>query len=481
MIKIRFTLRARIFISMLMLLLVSFIAIGAASIYYFKAQNDIYHKERLKRKERNIMASIDYFLRQERIILETDSIVRIFDNKICELADINNLEINIFDLGGELLISSHPEYFYDGLLKDTLDISILQKLKNQAEPVLIEEQADTTNFLSTYIYIDNDFGEPMAIVNIPYFKVNEANKQELKAYLVRLSEIYVLLFIGAILLAYFLSNYITGSLKVIREKLRDIRIYKSNQQLEWDTDDEIGHLVSEYNRMVKELEQSAAKLAKSERESAWKEMAKQVAHEIKNPLTPMKLSVQMLQRNLKTEEDEKLKTFTETMVQQIDTLSSIATAFSGFANMPSLKKEPIEVSEMLKRSIELYKDVNISFKNDLGDAYVKADREQFIRVMNNLIKNAKQAIPEDRESVIEVLLERENNNIIIKVSDNGTGIAISQRDRIFEPSFTTKTRGMGLGLAMVKEIIDNFEGKIRFETELNKGTCFIISLPEHNE
>ncbi len=466
---------------MLMLLLISFLAIGAASIYYFKTQNDIYHNERLKRKERTIMASIDYFLRRERIILETDSIVRIFDNKICELADVNNLDINIYDLEGQLLISSHPQYFYNGIFKDTLRTRVIEQLKKQAEPVIVEEQSDTLNYLSTYIYIDNDFGEPMAIVNIPYFKVNEANKQELKAYLVRLSEIYVLLFIGAILLAYFLSNYITGSLKVIREKLRDIRIYKQNQQLEWGTNDEIGNLVSEYNRMVRELEHSAAKLAKSERESAWKEMAKQVAHEIKNPLTPMKLSVQMLQRNLKTDEKEKLKNFTETMVHQIDTLSSIATAFSGFANMPSLKKEPIEVSEMLERSIDLYKDIDISFENKLGKAFIKADREQLIRVMNNLIKNAKQAIPDDREAKIEVVLEKKESRIEIRVKDNGKGIPLSQRDRIFEPSFTTKTSGMGLGLAMVKEIIDNFEGKISFESELDQGTCFIISLPEYTE
>jgi two-component system nitrogen regulation sensor histidine kinase NtrY len=225
---------------------------------------------------------------------------------------------------------------------------------------------------------------------------------------------------------------------------------------------------------------SAVKLAQTERESAWKEMARQVAHEIKNPLTPMRLNVQYLERTLKTENQGKLKEFTQSMVEQIDALSNIAEAFSRFATMPGLKAEEFSLKELLQRVTALYADYNISFNTDHPEATISADKDQLLRVMNNLITNAIQAVPDEREAQIRVGLHRTEEGAQIRVRDNGVGISAEQGDQIFEPRFTTKTKGMGLGLAMVKKIVDSFNGKIWFESEPNKGTTFFVNIPSLN-
>ena len=256
-----------------------------------------------------------------------------------------------------------------------------------------------------------------------------------------------------------------------------MRISEENPSLLGRFDDEIGTLVDEYNRMLNELEKSAVKLARTERESAWKEMAKQVAHEIKNPLTPMRLSVQYLERSLPTNEPEKLQEFTRGMISQIDTLGSIAEAFSRFANMPALRMERFPARQIIERVTALYPEQQIEFVCDEPETEIYGDRDQLVRVMNNLINNSVQAIPEGRKPEIRIQVSREGGNIRITVTDNGIGIPEEQADKIFEPRFTTKTRGMGLGLAMVKTIIDSFNGKIWFESVPGKRTSFHISLP----
>ena len=248
--------------------------------------------------------------------------------------------------------------------------------------------------------------------------------------------------------------------------------------------DEIGSLVSEYNRMILELSKSAELLAKSERESAWREMAKQVAHEIKNPLTPMKLSVQHLKRIWKDDApdgDQKMERLTQTIIEQIDTLSSIATEFSNFAKMPKANLERVDVQQTLLNIIDLFNDSNdieILFHNQtIENRIVLADKEQLLRVFNNIMKNAIQSIPKERKGIIEIDLKLENDSYTISIKDNGGGIASDVLDKIFVPNFTTKTGGMGLGLAMVKSIVEEFNGKIWFETKSDEGTIFYVSLP----
>ena len=462
---------------MILLIIIAFLSTGTFSYFHFKKENSEYHEERLQRKKGTITESIDYFLNNHELGPRTDSLVSMFSDKICELANINNIDINIYSLGGKFLISSNPGLFDSHILEEQLSGSILAAIENEPDQVLVKSQTDSLVYMSTYNYITNYEDKPIAIVNLPYFDSSDIHRQDLNDYMMRLLLIYVLLFLISILIAYLLSNYITSSLQAIGAQLKKVKISEHNTSIHWRFDDEIGTLVDEYNRMLRELEKSAVRLARTERESAWKEMAKQVAHEIKNPLTPMRLSVQYLERSLKTEDPEKLKEFTLSMISQIDTLGSIAEAFSRFANMPALRMENFLVKEVAERVTGLYPELNIELVCEDPDLEISADRDQLVRVMNNLINNSIQAIPDGRAPEIGIRVSRIGDEARISVKDNGAGIPESQGEKIFEPRFTTKTKGMGLGLAMVKNIIDGIQGKIWYESEIGKGTTFHISLP----
>lgn len=462
---------------MLLIIAVSFLLTGAISYYHFKQENEQYHEERLRRKEFAVLESIGFFLGGQELSDNTDSIVSLFDTKVCELAQVNGLDINIYSLNGGLLIASNPALHEEELIPTKLPFDLMERLYQASDQILMRYKQDTVQFLSTYDFIRNDAGKAMAIINLPYFDAKDLSREDLRNFLWRLSEIYFLLFLAAVFIAYFLSNYITSSLQTIGTHIKNTRLKGGNYQLEWKYEDEIGELVIEYNRMLQELEASAAKLAQTERESAWREMAKQVAHEIKNPLTPMRLNVQYLEKSIQTENPERLAEFAQTMIDQIDTLSNIAEAFSRFASMPDLKLKHFPVRELVKRVAGLYPEQNVSFTAEDEDLEIYADPDQLIRVMNNLINNALQSVPEDREEKVEVFLSKLGDQALIEVRDNGSGIPESQRDKIFEPRFTTKSSGMGLGLALVKRIINGFEGRIEFETELEKGTTFNVFLP----
>lgn len=466
---------------MLLILAISFLLTGTVSFYHFKQENEQYHEERLKRKESAVLESIKYFLRDQDLSDDTDSIVRLFDTKVCDLAQINGLDINIYGLNGNLLIASAPYLHEQGIIPTKIAPDLMERLYQTSDQVLRRYKTDTTVFLSTYDFIRNYQSKPVAIINLPYFDAEDLSREDLRNFLWRLTEIYFLLFLGAGLMAYFLSNYITGSLQLIGDHIKSTRLKGGNNQLAWKYHDEIGTLVHEYNRMLQELEHSAAKLAQTERESAWREMAKQVAHEIKNPLTPMRLNVQYLERSLQTDNPEKLKEFSESMIDQIDTLSNIAAAFSRFASMPELRPKLFPVSELVRRVATLYPEHDVAFKAENQDLQIYADPDQLIRVMNNLINNALQAIPANRKEQINVSLRKEGDEALIEVCDNGSGIPEVQRDKIFEPRFTTKSSGMGLGLALVKRIVDGFKGRIEFETKLGEGTCFRVYLPLSGE
>jgi nitrogen fixation/metabolism regulation signal transduction histidine kinase len=273
---------------------------------------------------------------------------------------------------------------------------------------------------------------------------------------------------------------------MIKEKMQKLTLGGSNEKIEWSGEDEIGHLIVEYNLMVEQLSQKAELLAKSERESAWREMAKQVAHEIKNPLTPMKLSVQYLLRSWNEKDpdwEDRLHRLSDTLIQQIDTLSDIATAFSDFAKMPKSNNEKIELNETISHAIELYKDydnIQINFTADENKTYnIFADQKQLLRVFNNLIKNSIQSFEINKNGFVDIDIVEQSQQYIIHFRDNGCGIPKEQQAMIFVPNFTTKSKGTGLGLAMVKNIILNLGGDITFESEEGKGTVFTIVLPKY--
>ncbi|CAG5078653.1 sensor histidine kinase [Parvicella tangerina] len=468
--------------SMLALIIISLIVIGVTTFMYFQNQNEKYHKERLRRKEKTVLMSLSYFFRDTEDEDQLNGVSREFEHEISKLADINGVEINIFRMSGEILTSSDYDYADPEFYKTKVPDPILEEL--WSTHVHQVKKVDEENVTAYSLLYGKDSLTPIAIVNIPYQKTEVTGSSSVGPFLTTLIEIYVFLLIGASLIAFFLSNYITKSLRTIADKLKDVEINKKNEPLKWKGEDEIGMLVKEYNRMIEQLEASADLLAKTERESAWREMAKQVAHEIKNPLTPMKLSVQHLQRALKPDDpdyEEKLNLFSQKLITQIDALTNIANEFSNFAKMPKSKLEKLNVVQVLKSSMDLFdehEDVSVHFENETnGEVMINGDREQLVRVFNNIIKNAIQAIPSNTDGNVEITVSTDDYYCKITVKDNGEGIPAEVRDKIFVPNFTTKSSGSGLGLAMVKQIIDAHHGDISFKTSEGEGTAFIVKLP----
>lgn len=467
---------------MILLVVIASVLIAGVTIYQYKEQAQDYHRDRLERKEEQVKAHIDYFLQSTTWEVVTENLFYIFKDDIYKIADVQNVNLNIFDLEGKLIKSSKPQLEANTLTR-SIAPQILNELANsQDHRVIVKNHVAGSNFQSSYTYIlDNKF-KPIGILNIPYFEDDTFTNKELREFMARLGAVYFIMLLAAIVLAYFMSKYITRSLKTISEKLEETRLTNRNQKIYLDNPSaEIGQLVASYNHMVDELEESAVKLARSEREQAWREMAKQVAHEIKNPLTPMRLSVQNFQRKFNpTDPDaqKKVDEFAKTLIQQIDTMSSIASAFSNFANMPAQQNETLNVVKTVKLALDIFNEDYITFVASEENITAKLDKTQLVRIVTNLVKNAIQAIPEDRQGSIVVSVFSEGETVKISVADNGCGISEENRDKIFEPKFTTKTSGMGLGLGMVKNIVETYKGTITFTTVTGKGTVFTVTFPK---
>jgi signal transduction histidine kinase len=480
----KISLRSRIFIAMILLVLLASILIAAVTIYQYNEEAQDYHKERLERKEAAIRKSIDFVIKETSFPVETEKISLIFRKEIFDIANIHGLQINLYDLDGQLLKSSKAAALRPNTIDDCLNAEILNQLSNTIEHrYVIKNEINGQFFQSSYSYITDEKFKNIAILNLPYLENDDFLNKELNQFLLRLGYAYFVMIIAAIVLAYFISKYITRSLKTISDKMNETRLEKKNKKIEIETTSaEIETLVNSYNLMIEELEDSAVKLAKSEREQAWREMAKQVAHEIKNPLTPMRLSVQSFQRKFNPEDEnihQKVKEYSNTLIQQIDTMSSIASAFSNFAKMPAQQNEQLNVVHIVKLALDIFNEGYITFEAENDKLIAKFDRTQLIRVVTNLVKNSIQAMPLDAENPkINVNVFTENDWIKITVEDNGTGISKNTQAHIFEPKFTTKTSGMGLGLAMVKNIVETYKGSIIFASEVGKGTIFTVGFPK---
>ncbi|ETN94227.1 sensor histidine kinase [Zhouia amylolytica] len=465
---------------MILLVLIAFLLIAAVTIYQYKEQSIDYHRERLERKESQVIAQIDYELRETTFEVKSDNLQYIFRNRIYEIADIQNLNFNIYGLDGELILSSKPKREENGTV---IDAATLRELSlNPDHRIVVKRDIAGYDFQSSYVYINDLKFKPIGILNVPYYEDDSFNDYELREFLIRLGAVYFFLLLLAILLAYFISKYITRSLKAVSEKIEETRLTKTNEKIFLERpSEEIGTLVDAYNSMIDELQESAAKLAKSEREQAWREMAKQVAHEIKNPLTPMRLSVQSFERRFDPNDPDaskKLQEFSKTLIQQIDTMSNIASAFSSFAEMPRQRKELLNVVDVVKLSLDIFNEDYIEFRSEEKEVMAKLDRTQLVRVVTNLVKNAIQAMPDHVDPKIMVEVSSIDDQVKIAVSDNGKGIPEENHEKVFEPKFTTKSSGMGLGLGMVKNIVETYNGTISFSSEKNKGTVFTVLFPK---
>ena len=478
----KLSLRVRIFIAMVFLVVLASILIAVVAAYQYSEETQEYHVKRLERKESSIKRHLDFVIRETSWEVKTEKIPLIFKDEIHKIADVHNLQVNLYDLQGELLKSSKATLIQD-TIQTCLRAEILNKLSNTANHRFVEKREENGgNFQSSYSYITDQKFKPLAILNLPYLEKDDFLAKEYSEFSERLAYTYIFMLLIAVVLAYFLSKYITRTLKTISDKINATRLEKRNKKIEIEsTTEEISTLVDSYNSMIDELEESAVKLATSEREQAWREMAKQVAHEIKNPLTPMRLTVQSFQRKFNPNDPEinhKLDEYSKTLIQQIDTMSSIASAFSNFAKMPAQKNETLNVVKIVDLALDIFSEDYISFQSDSKEIIAVFDRTQLIRVVTNLVKNSIQAISKVQTPKITVSVSQDETNVKIKVTDNGIGISEENKSKIFEPKFTTKTSGMGLGLAMVKNIVETYRGSINFVSEEEKGTLFTVSFPK---
>lgn len=478
--------RGRINLAMGSVLLFSLLLIGALTVFYVVRGYNTRNQEMISERSRSILIVLERRLADRDVFTQDDQ--AIVSTLLGRLSKVFFTDINFYQLNGHLLATTRPRLYDEGLMAKVLDRNAYTEMRfNQRSSFIQEETIGNLKYLTAYMPFRNETGDVIGFMSLPYFARQYGLQQEVFSLLAALTNIYVFLILLSVVLALVISNRITEPLRFIRDSLKNLKLDQTNRAIEWKSKDEIGELVDEYNRTLNELVRSAEMLARSERESAWREMAKQVAHEIKNPLTPMKLSIQMLQRSKNDgaeDLDERIDRTAKTLIEQIDTLSHIATEFSSFAQMPKANLEKLDLKEVLENAVELHKneDIQITLTVSENDRCpVTADKEQLLRVFNNLIKNGIQAIPDDREGRIDISLSATEGEWLITVSDNGTGIPEDVQERIFVPNFTTKSSGMGLGLAMVKNIIESANGCISFISESGKGTSFYISLPRNLE
>ena len=409
--------------------------------------------------------------------LNKKEIDSVFKEKIFQIADVQNVNFSIYSLEGTLLNSTIIDS-----VNNKISDSVLIKLNQSKELSIIEKtNIGGIQYRSSYSLVLDTFSNPIWILNLPYYDDDTLNTYELDSFIIIFGEVYFLILIIAIIFSYLISVYITKSLSEIGKKIKLTRIDKKNSKIQIKArSKEVNILVESYNKMVGMLNESVEKLSKSNKEQAWREMAKQVAHEIKNPLTPMRLSVQSFQRNFDINDieiDKKLDEFSKTLIQQIDTMSTIASAFSNFAEMPAQEGGKINIIETTRLALKIFKEKHINFKFEDKIIEVNIDRTQMVRIITNLIKNALEACDLLENPIIQVNIKKKNKNVLIDVIDNGVGIPEEIRTKIFEPKFTTKSSGMGLGLGMVKNLVSSYGGNISFKSTINSGTSFLISFP----
>ncbi len=478
--------KRRVQVFMIGLVILSVITIGGASTWFMV---NIYQNKNLSiinEKSHSVLVEMEHYLAGEDHLKEVYEYY--LSDLLLKLSNVFFTDINLYNPEGALIASSRPRVFEEGLVGSQMNPIAFSQLRTQQKGQFVHtEKIGKLEYISAYVPLRNNRHDLLAYINLPYFAKQNELRNEISYFMLAFVNINLLLLVFAVVMALFISNHVTQPLQLIRDSISKLQLGKTDHKIEWTRNDEIGQMVKEYNRMIDELAVSADLLARSERESAWREMAKQVAHEIKNPLTPMRLSVQHLEKAWKEQVpdwDQRLKRFTKTMVEQIDSLSLIAGEFSDFAKLPAGKNGPINLRDFVPEILDLYTDlekVDVELKMPGGEEplLVFADRNQLLRVFNNLLRNSIQAYPKDTIARIQIICETDGRLVTCHVKDYGCGIPDELKSNIFSPYFTTKTGGMGLGLSMVKNIIETNKGQVFFRSEEGKGTTFSFYLPAY--
>ncbi len=485
---IRFTLRRRVHFSMLTVVLISFIIIGCVTIFFFSVQYKTANNTNYQSAMQLARQTIQDNLKMQKAFSSDatfDSVSRSnsFKSFITTLANGQKIDINIYGKNGMLLNTSEDDIYNKGLISHVMRADAYYRLNKMGRTIVIQnENVAGLSYLSAYQPMRNDKGIVYGFINVPFFTSQKELNYQISNIVVTLINLYAFIFLLSSVIAIFITRWITKSFSIIIQQFGRINL-QQNERITWPYDDEIGLLVSEYNKMVNKVEENAAILAQSERESAWREMARQVAHEIKNPLTPMKLNIQHLQQAMRNDSPN-IKELTDrvsySIIEQIDNLSYIASEFSNFAKMPEARAEELELVALLHKATELYTNfdnITVTIKESSPKIFVQSDHSQLLRVFTNLLENAKQAIPQGAEGRIDVSISVQDGHTLITIADNGAGIPDDIVKKMFQPYFTTKSSGTGLGLAMTKKIIEFWKGEIWFDTKEGEGTTFYIKLP----
>ncbi|GAA4347024.1 HAMP domain-containing sensor histidine kinase [Hymenobacter saemangeumensis] len=521
--RLNFSTRIQLLLNVGIVVPLLVVSVATASQLIASYQRDLAHTY-----ERRGQLALESLRRQQHLMADTTArmtLARLTRN----VAALTETDLNLYDAHGELLASSQPLIFEAGLLGPLLNPQAVAALGERGRPrALLTEQAGSLSFNALYLPVRAAAGEaadlaghalvhspatataePLAqaepatpeetatstgpivgYVGIPFFDSEKELNTKLTELFTTILNIFTVMFLLFLGLAFVAARQLTAPLKLITEKLTHTTLTGNNELLTYrSTDDEIGLLVREYNTMLTKLEASKQELAAQEKEAAWREMARQVAHEIKNPLTPMKLSLQFLQKAIaerRPNAEELISRISQTLITQIDVLSDIATSFSTFTNLPAMRPERLDVAAILRRCAGLHQpdaadgSLVLSLPDDAetGRYTVFADENLLVRTFNNLLINARQAVPAGRAPYIEVALAAvSEGNVRVSIRDNGAGIAEEVREKVFVPNFTTKESGSGIGLAVAKRGIESAGGKIWFDTVVGEGTVFFIELP----
>jgi len=412
------------------------------------------------------------------------------EQEINDLARDTKLDINYYNLNGQLNLSTRPLVYEYGLLSRYINPTAYSRIIEEKEnEILLSESLGSLFYKTAYMSIKGRDNKILGVIGIPFFDAKPTLDRQVTEVVASILSIFAWLFLLLLILSYFASNILTSPLKLVAQKLKRTSLDKLNERLEWNSDDEIGMLMREYNKMLGKLEESKVALSMSEKQTAWREMAKQVAHEIKNPLTPMKLSIQQLQRTLvldSPKSKERIGRALSSLTEQIDNISEIANSFSEFAKMPVPRNEVFDLVPLIQKSADLYADderISLNAYIKEKEAWVLGDRQFMSRVITNLIINGIQSVPTEKRAIINLRLYKneDDNMVIMEIQDNGSGIPENIRQRVFIPNFTTKVGGSGLGLAMARRGVEHAGGNIWFETVSGRGTTFFIDLPLVNK
>lgn len=476
--------KTRIQIALVMAVVCSLAIIGIITFSYISLQYKDQQINLLKYRVNIISKIFEQNYLQSKNIKSIKEIKSVFAG----FSKMYIIDLNFYDVNGDLVFSDQPKVYDNNIISKQMDpIAYCNMHLKKKSLLLNEENIGKLNITSAYVPLLNKDNREVGYLQIPSLYNPKDYNQKIGSFLNLLINIYVLVFTAIGFFAFIVATQITSPLTLIQQSLSKTNIGKSNKPIPWIRDDEIGKLIKEYNIMLIALEESAEKLAQSERQTAWREMAKQVAHEIKNPLTPLRLGIQMIQRSWKEKDpnfEKKFEKFNSSFIEQIDNLSTIASDFSNFAKIPDAVIKELNLHDILHAAIQSFNlDENVILQFDGEESkkiHVLADENQLKVIFKSVIKNAIEAIPNGRKGFINIAADSENGYTNIRISDNGIGINEDLHDKIFSPNFNANSSGSGLGLAFAKNSLQNMDGNIHYQTAKQIGTTFFIRLPLSN-